>query len=135
MAPFDDSLSDIGVEVGHAPRLGMVGKDSQDDVVQGIVLMRYGGETPPTLEGIHQRVEHIKADKVLPPGMEIKTYYDRGDLVKLTTHTVLENLLVGMALVSIVLFTRPSLGHRGQASGMDSAGDVQPMRGHPRHTH
>ncbi len=57
-----------GVDIGHAPRLGMVGKDSQDDVVQGIVLMRYGGETPPTLEGIHQRVEHIRADKILPPG-------------------------------------------------------------------
>jgi heavy metal efflux system protein len=34
------------VEVGHAPRLGKIGKDDQDDVVQGIVLMRYGGETP-----------------------------------------------------------------------------------------
>ena len=92
-----------GVEVGHAPRLGMVGKDDQDDVVQGIVLMRYGGETPPTLEGIHQRVEHIKADKILPPGMEIKTYYDRGDLVGITMHTVLENLTVGIVLVALTL--------------------------------
>ncbi len=91
------------VEVGHAPRLGMVGKDDRDDVVQGIVLMRYGGETPPTLEGIHQRVEHIKADKVLPPGMEIKPYYDRGDLVGITMHTVLENLTVGIVLVALTL--------------------------------
>src|SRR5580698_6793272 len=63
------------VVVGSAPRLGMVGKDDQSDVVQGIVLMRYGGETPPTLAGVHERIEHIKATKLLPPGMEIKPYY------------------------------------------------------------
>jgi cobalt-zinc-cadmium resistance protein CzcA len=91
------------VDVGHAPRLGKVGKDDRDDVVQGIVLMRYGGETPSTLEGIHARVEHIRKANVLPPGMEIKTYYDRGDLVGITMHTVLENLTVGIVLVSLTL--------------------------------
>src|SRR6185437_14594121 len=91
------------VEVGHAPRLGMVGKDDQNDIVQGIVLMRYGGETPPTLEGIHARVERIKKANVLPPGMEIKPYYDRGDLVGVTMHTVLENLTVGIVLVALTL--------------------------------
>jgi cobalt-zinc-cadmium resistance protein CzcA len=97
-------VRDIGqVEVGHAPRLGMVGKDDQNDVVQGIVLMRYGGETPSTLKGVHERIEHIKAAKVLPPGMEIKSYYDRGDLVGITMHTVLENLLVGIILVALTL--------------------------------
>jgi cobalt-zinc-cadmium resistance protein CzcA len=91
------------VDVGHAPRLGMVGKDNDNDVVQGIVLMRYGGETPTTLAGVHERLEHIKAAKVLPPGMEVKTYYDRGDLVKVTVHTVLENVVVGIILVSLTL--------------------------------
>ena len=91
------------VEVGHAPRLGMVGKDDQNDVVQGIVLMRYGGETPPTLDGVHERIEHINATKILPPGMEIKPYYDRGDLVGVTMHTVLENLVVGIVLVALTL--------------------------------
>src|SRR6185437_8872659 len=91
------------VEIGHAPRLGMVGKDDQNDIVQGIVLMRYGGETPPTLEGIHARVERIKKANVLPPGMEIKPYYDRGDLVGVTMHTVLENLTVGIVLVALTL--------------------------------
>jgi cobalt-zinc-cadmium resistance protein CzcA len=91
------------VDVGHAPRLGMVGKDDRSDVVQGIVLMRYNGETPPTLEGIHKRVNYIKAANVLPPGMEIKPYYDRGDLVGLTMHTVLENLTVGIGLVALTL--------------------------------
>jgi cobalt-zinc-cadmium resistance protein CzcA len=97
------------VALGPAPRLGIVGHDEHADVVQGVVLMRYGGETPSTLAGIHKRVDYIRTNHILPPGMDIVPYYDRGDLVKLTTTTVLENLLVGMALVSIVLFL--FLGH------------------------
>ncbi len=96
-------------EVGHSPRLGIVGRDGDDDVVQGVVLMRYGGETPSTLRGIHARLEYIRENHVLPPGMKVVPYYDRGDLVQLTTHTVLENLVVGMVLVSIILWI--FLGH------------------------
>ena len=92
-----------GASIGFAPRLGKVGHDDEDDVVQGIVLMKYGGETAPTLEGVHQRIKQIEENHVLPPGMKIKTYYDRGELVGVTTHTVIENLLVGMALVSLTL--------------------------------
>ena len=82
---------------------------SEPDVVQGIVLMRYGGETQPTLEGIHAQVDYIRQNHLLPPGMDIVPYYDRGNLVEVTTHTVLENLLVGMVLVTIVLLL--FLGH------------------------
>jgi len=90
--------------IGYAPRLGVVGRDDRPDIVQGVVLMRYGGETKPTLDGIHQKVDEIRKLHLLPPDVEIKPYYDRGDLVKLTTHTVLENLIVGMGLVAIVLY-------------------------------
>jgi cobalt-zinc-cadmium resistance protein CzcA len=88
---------------GARPRLGIVGHDGEPDVVQGIVLMRYGGETAKTLAGIYQRIDLIRKNHLLPPGMDIEPYYDRGELVKVTTRTVLENLLLGMALVSIVL--------------------------------
>ncbi|MGH7439966.1 MAG: efflux RND transporter permease subunit, partial [Polyangiaceae bacterium] len=64
------------VDVGYAPRLGIVGYDDEPDVVQGIVLMRYGGETPSTLEGIHARVDYIRQNHILPPGMDIEPYYD-----------------------------------------------------------
>jgi cobalt-zinc-cadmium resistance protein CzcA len=80
-----------------------VDKDDSD-VVQGIILMRYGGETPKTLDGIYDRIEYIRKYHLLPPGMDIEPYYDRGRLVKVTTHTVMENLLVGMLLVTFVLF-------------------------------
>lgn len=91
------------VLVGHAPRLGVVGRDENPDIVEGIVLMRYGEKTSPTLEGIHNRIDHIRKFHLLPPGMEIEPYYDRGNLVAITTHTVLENLIIGMVLVSLVL--------------------------------
>ena len=103
-------VRDVGtVEIGFAPRLGMVGHDDDPDVVQGIVLMRYGGETPHALEGVHERVEHIRKNHLLPPGMDIEPYYDRGELVNVTTHTVLHNMVEGMVLVSLVLFL--FLGH------------------------
>ena len=57
--------------------------------------MRYDGETPRTLEGVHARVERIRNLHLLPPGMEFVPYYDRGKLVNLTTHTVIENLSSG----------------------------------------
>jgi cobalt-zinc-cadmium resistance protein CzcA len=97
------------VLVGAAPRLGIVGEDLEPDVVQGIVLMRYGGDSLKTIRGVHERVEYIRKNRLLPPGMDIEPYYDRAALVKLTTHTVMENLIVGMLLVTIVLWL--FLGH------------------------
>ncbi|MBI3785627.1 MAG: efflux RND transporter permease subunit [Deltaproteobacteria bacterium] len=99
--------------VGSRPRLGLVGRDDKPDVVQGIVLMRYGGETEETLKALHERLETIRRYHLLPPGVEIHPYYDRGDLVALTTHTVLENMLTGMGLVTLVLWA--FLGNRRAA--------------------
>jgi cobalt-zinc-cadmium resistance protein CzcA len=97
------------VSVGHAPRLGIVGKDLDPDVVQGTVLMRFGGDSLATLANVHDKVDQIARLHLLPPGMHTETYYDRASLVKLTTHTVIENLLVGMLLVALVLWL--FLGH------------------------
>lgn len=92
------------VSIGSKPRLGIVGKDDDADIVQGIVLMRYGEQTKRTLEGVKRRLDYIRKN-VLPPeqGIEIVPYYDRGDLTDLTTGTVIHNVLVGIALVVVVL--------------------------------
>src|SRR5579871_5069130 len=97
------------VSVGHSPRLGIVGKDLDPDVVQGTVLMRYGGDSLKTLANVHEKVDQIRNLHILPPGMHTETYYDRAKLVELTTHTVLENLITGMVLVALVLWL--FLGH------------------------
>ena len=74
-----------------------------DDVVEGIVLLQKGDNSDAVLEGIHQKVAELN-DHVLPPGVKIVPFLDRSDLLHYTTHTVLENLSVGIFLVVIVLF-------------------------------
>ena len=99
------SVRDVAiVKEGAAPRLGIVGRDLEADIVQGIVLMRYGGNALTTLEGVHAKVDFIRKNHLLPPGMDIEPYYDRGTLTRLTTETVMENLVLGMVLVSLVLW-------------------------------
>ncbi len=92
------------VLVGHAPHLGVVGRDLQPDIVEGIVLMRYNGNSLETIQGVHKRLAYIRKFHLLPPGMKIVPYYDRLSLVHVTTHTVLENLILGMLLVSLILW-------------------------------
>ena len=91
------------VSIGSATRLGIVGHDADPDVVEGIVLMRRGGDTLETLKGVRAKVEEIRNEHLLPLGMDIKPYYDRTNLVHVTTHTVFHNLIEGMILVVLVL--------------------------------
>src|SRR5271155_3999943 len=100
-------VKDIGrVEIGHAPRLGIFGfqtkQKNDDDAVEGVILMRRGEQTQNVLEGVEKKTEEINKT-VLPPDVKIRPYYDRSDLVRVTTDTVEGNLLRGMVLVFIVL--------------------------------
>jgi heavy metal efflux system protein len=91
------------VEVGYAPRLGIVGMNEQNEVVTGIVLMRKYGNTLETLKGVEAKVQDLNNSGILPHGYKVVPYYDRTKLVETTLHTVLENLTIGMALVFMVL--------------------------------
>jgi heavy metal efflux system protein len=101
-------------EVTQGPkiRLGQFGKAihradgtvvDEDDVVEGIALLRKGANADETLRAIHAKVAELN-DHILPPGVKIVPFLDRSDLVHLTTRTVLHNLTVGMLLVSVILF-------------------------------
>ena len=100
------------VRQGPRIRLGQIGKGihradgtivDNDDVVEGIVLLRKGANADETLVAIHEKVNQLN-DQILPPGVKIVPFLDRSNLVHLTTHTVLENLTEGVLLVSIILF-------------------------------
>jgi cobalt-zinc-cadmium resistance protein CzcA len=91
------------VDVGYAPRLGAVGMNNRDEVVEGIVLMRKYGNTLKTLEGVEAKVAELNHSGMLPKGYKVVPYYDRTALVHITLHTVFENLSIGMALVFLVL--------------------------------
>src|SRR5205823_5112227 len=114
-----------GVVVGWQTRLGKVAisqprKDGQgrvlvdesghtrwaddDDVVQGIVLLRKNEDSLPALRDVVSKVKELNENAGrMPPGVKIETYYDRTDLIGITTETVRENLLLGMALVTLIL--------------------------------
>ncbi len=96
-------ISDIAtVAVGNLPRLGIAGQDAADDIVQGIVLMRRGEESLPTIKRVEAQMDKINSTGILPPGVHMEKIYDRSDLIGVTTHTVLENMLVGMGLIFLV---------------------------------
>ena len=87
------------VTVGNQPRLGIVGLDQTDEVVLGIVLMRRGEQTLPTLQRVEAEIQKINSSGILPPGVKIEQIYNRKNLISVTTNTVLHNMVVGIALV------------------------------------
>src|SRR6201991_3476431 len=96
-------IKDIAtVTVGEKPRLGIAGMDDADDIVQGIVLMRRGEQCSPTIGRVEKLVQQINNSSILPPGVRIERIYDRKDLIELTTHTVLHNMVVGILLIVLL---------------------------------
>src|SRR5438132_8563491 len=90
------------VTVGEKPRLGIAGMNEVDDIVQGTVLMRRGEQSSPTIARVEQLVANINNSSILPPGVKIERIYDRKDLIDLTTHTVLHNMVVGILLIVLL---------------------------------
>src|SRR5262245_25068450 len=96
-------LSDIAYnQVGFTPRLGIAGRDNQDDILFGIVLMQKLERTMDVVKRVRAAIERINSDGSLPPGVRIEPFYDRGDLVAITVRTVLHNMLFGIALIFLI---------------------------------
>ncbi|HSY06027.1 MAG TPA: CusA/CzcA family heavy metal efflux RND transporter [Steroidobacteraceae bacterium] len=87
------------VRMTHTPRLGIFGKDHDDDGVGSIVVMTRTKKTSEVLPLVKAEVARMNHDGSLPPGVKVVPFYDRGYLINLTTHTVLHNLLLGVLLV------------------------------------
>jgi cobalt-zinc-cadmium resistance protein CzcA len=92
------------IRIGYAPRLGIVGRNDRDEVVEGIVLMRKYGDTLKMLKGVEAKVRQLNTFGMMPSGYQVLPYYDRTALVDTTLHTVLENLGLGMLLVFLIFF-------------------------------
>ncbi len=96
-------IKDIAqVSVGYMPRLGIAGRDHDDDIVAAIVVIGRNYHTHDVLPKIKAMAAQMNHDGSLPPGVRIKPYYDRAQLVSVTTHTVLENLIFGCLLVFLI---------------------------------
>jgi heavy metal efflux system protein len=90
------------VTIGNLPRLGVAGYNDSDDIVQGIVLMRRGAESVPTIKRVEAEVDKVNQSGILPPGVSIERIYDRSDLIHITTHTVLHNMIAGVVLIFLL---------------------------------
>ncbi|GAB6120097.1 efflux RND transporter permease subunit [Dysgonomonas termitidis] len=91
------------VDVSSKPRLGQVGLDDDDDVVQGIVIMLRGQNPGEVIGHLKEKITELN-DRILPENVKIEPFLDRTTLVDSTVHTVMRNLLEGIILVSIVVF-------------------------------
>jgi cobalt-zinc-cadmium resistance protein CzcA len=90
------------VRIGNLPRLGIAGYDDVNDIVQGIVLMRRGAESIPTIKRVETEVDKVNSAGILPPGVHIERIYDRSDLIRVTTKTVLHNMVAGIVLIFLL---------------------------------
>jgi heavy metal efflux system protein len=90
------------VYVGNVPRLGIAGRDHEDDVAASIVVMGRTQHTNDIVPRIRATVAALNSDGSLPPGVKLVPYYDRTSLVAVTTHTVLHNLIFGCILVFLI---------------------------------
>jgi heavy metal efflux system protein len=96
-------VKDVGkVVTGHAPRLGQFGYNEHDDAVEGVILLRKGEQAQTVLQRVEAKTRELN-DHVLPKDVKIHPFYDRTDLIALTTRTVEDNLLRGMVLVVVAL--------------------------------
>ncbi len=96
-------LKNVGrVVIGIAPRLGEFGFEKQDDCVEGVILLRTGDKTQDVLKRVEAKTKQLN-EQILPKDVKVVPFYDRTDLIKLTTKVVEQNLLRGMLLVVVIL--------------------------------
>jgi len=98
-------LKDLAhADIGSQQRLGVVGRDEDSDIVEGIVLMRRGEKTMEVIQRIEAEVDKMNRAGVLPAGVQIRPYYNRRDLIGITTHTVLHNVIFGIVLLFFIQY-------------------------------
>ena len=96
-------VKDVGrAVIGIAPRLGEFGFEHQDDAVEGVILLLKGEKSQDVLKRVEEKTRQLN-EEILPKDVKVQPFYDRSDLIALTTQTVERNLLRGMLLVVAVL--------------------------------
>ncbi len=91
------------VVVSAKPRLGKVGLQDEDDLVEGIVIMLRGENPGDVIARLKEKITELN-ERILPVNVKIEPFIDRTELVGATVHTVSRNLIEGIVLVSVVVF-------------------------------
>src|ERR1019366_7497420 len=84
------------------PRMGQVGRDTIDNCVEGVIVMRIGDNPDAFIESVNAKIDELNA-KVLPNDVKIVPFYNRQTLIKFCTKTVTHNLLEGILLVTTIV--------------------------------
>ncbi|MBT1701893.1 efflux RND transporter permease subunit [Chryseosolibacter indicus] len=84
------------------PRVGQVGLNKNDDVVEGIVVMRKGENSSEVLGRVKAKIDELNT-LILPGDVKMQTFYDRDVLMTYTTHTVMHNLVEGIIFVTAIV--------------------------------
>ena len=90
------------VTLGIAPRLGEFGIGTENDAVEGVIMLRTGEKTQEVLKRVEAKTQELNSS-ILPKDVKVVPFYDRSDLVHETVITVENNLLRGMLLVVVIL--------------------------------
>lgn len=91
------------VDISSLPRLGQVGRDLSNDVVEGIVVMRKGENPSEVIRRVQEKIDQLN-EKILPPDVQIDTFYNRSNLIGYATNTVLHNMMEGIIFVTVIVF-------------------------------
>lgn len=91
------------VQVSAKPRLGIVGLQDEDDLVQGIVVMLRGENPSEVIVRLKEKIDDLN-NRILPKDVRIEPFIDRTELVEATVNTVTTNILEGVLLVSLIVF-------------------------------
>lgn len=91
------------VNISSLPRLGQVGRGNENDVVEGIIVMRKGENPSEVIKRVEAKIKYLN-EKVLPPDVKIDTFYNRDNLIEFATHTVLHNMMEGIIFVTVMVF-------------------------------
>ncbi len=91
------------VKESAMPRVGQVGLNAEDDVVEGIVVMRKGENPKEVLGRIKEKITELN-ERILPKDVKMVTFYDRDNLMNYTTSTVMHNMLEGILFVTVIVF-------------------------------
>jgi cobalt-zinc-cadmium resistance protein CzcA len=97
-------IGDIAtVQIGNAPRLGLFQFDSNPDSVEGIVYLRRGENASEVLARVREKIDNVN-NHILPPGIQVRPFYDRQVLLDITVGTVKHTMFFGITMVLVLLY-------------------------------
>jgi cobalt-zinc-cadmium resistance protein CzcA len=89
------------VSIGNLPKTGIVGLNKSDDIVMGVVTLRKGAKSIPSIRSVDEKIRELN-ERILPRGIKLLPIYEKKELITTVVIKVIETAIVGIALVGVV---------------------------------